>query len=32
MESIFFNDVTIIKNFLKSIGYYFADVKTSIDN
>tara|TARA_B110001452_G_scaffold252668_1_gene242722 strand:- start:2003 stop:4240 length:2238 start_codon:yes stop_codon:yes gene_type:complete len=31
MESIFFNDVTIVKNFLKSIGYYFADVKTSIE-
>ena len=31
MESIFLNDINTIKNFLKSTGYYFANIKTSIE-
>jgi outer membrane protein insertion porin family len=31
MESIFFNDVNTVKNFLKNSGYYFSDVQTSIE-
>jgi outer membrane protein insertion porin family len=31
-ESILFTDVNNIKNFLKNSGYYFADVKTSLDS
>ena len=30
-ESILFMDVNNIKNFLKNSGYYFTDVKTSLD-
>ena len=31
-ETILFTDVNNIKNFLKNSGYYFADVKTSLDS